>query len=95
MRKYEVTYILAPEVSEEEVPARVENYQNLVTEHKSEVVKVDNWGKRRLAYPIKGKEDGTYVVMRFNSEVSEGADELRRVMKNSDEVLRSLIVCVD
>ncbi len=94
MRKYEITYILTPDLSEEAVPGKVEQYQNQVTDQGGQIVNVNNWGKRRFAYEINGKAEGYYVTMRFDSE-SKVAEELRRVMKNSDEVLRSLVVCAE
>ena len=94
MRKYEITYILVPELSEEAVNGKIEEYKAIVLNDKGEVVNVNNAGKKRLAYEINGKADGYYVIMRFNAE-SKVADELRRVMKNSDEVLRSLTISLD
>ena len=91
MRKYEITYILTPDLSEEAVPAKVEKYQNQIIEHGGQVANVNNWGKRRFAYEVNGKAEGYFVTMRFESE-SAVADELKRVMKNSDDVLRSLVV---
>ncbi|HBM97287.1 TPA: 30S ribosomal protein S6 [bacterium UBP9_UBA11836] len=93
MRKYEITYILTPDFSEETVAAKVEQYQNQVVNEGGQVVNINNWGKRRFAYEVNGKAEGYYVTMRFDAE-SAVADELRRVMKNSDEVLRCMVVSV-
>ena len=82
VRKYEITYILTPDFSEETVAAKVEQYQNQVVNEGGQVVNINNWGKRRFAYEVNGKAEGYY------------ADELRRVMKNSDEVLRCMVVSV-
>ena len=90
MRTYEATYILDPNLGEEDVPRLIEKFQGQIGD-KGEIVTVDNWGKRRLAYEIKGKREGIYVTMRFKSE-SEVADELGRVLRLADEVIRNMIV---
>ncbi|MGI5842790.1 MAG: 30S ribosomal protein S6 [Candidatus Xenobium sp.] len=94
MRKYEITYILRPELGEEAIPGLVEKYSQQIVDQGGQVVNVNNWGKRRFAYELGGRMEGYYVVMRFDSE-SPVAEELRRVMKLSDDVLRSLVVCVN
>ncbi|MBQ7529217.1 30S ribosomal protein S6 [bacterium] len=94
MRKYEITYILAPELSDEAVAAKIDEYKGIIEKDGGTIVKIDNLGKRRLAYEINKKAEGFYVVMRFDAE-SAAAEEVRRVMKNSDDVLRSLLVCAE
>ncbi|MBQ7502998.1 30S ribosomal protein S6 [bacterium] len=94
MRKYEITYLLVPEMSEEAVNGKIEEYKALVLKDNGQVVSVNNLGKKRMAYEINGKLDAYYIVMVFTAE-SAVADELRRVMKNSDEVLRSLAILLD
>ncbi|HEY4001089.1 MAG TPA: 30S ribosomal protein S6 [Candidatus Xenobia bacterium] len=89
-RTYEATYILDPNLTEEDVPKFVEKFQTQVA-GKGEVVTVDNWGKRRLSYEIGGRKEGTYVTMRFKA-TSDVAEELGRVLRLADEVIRNLIV---
>ena len=90
MRTYEATYILDPNISEEQLPTLIEKFTNQVSS-KGELMTVDNWGKRRLSHEIKGRREGIDVTMRFKSE-SAVADELGRVLRLSDECLRNLIV---
>lgn len=90
MRTYEATYILDPNLTEEDVPRLIEKFQTQVA-GKGEVVTVDNWGKRRLSYEIDGRKEGVYVTMRFKAE-SDVADELGRVLRLADEVIRNIIV---
>lgn len=94
MRKYEMTYILRSEMGDEAVPGHVEKYAQQVTDQGGQIVSVNTWGRRRFAYELEGHHDGYYVTMRFDSS-SEVAEELRRVMKLSDDVLRGLLVCVN
>ena len=91
MRNYEVMYILRPELEDSAVAEMVEKFQNQVTEQGGTVDDVNNWGKREFAYELEGKREGTYVVMTFAS-TSAVAEELRRVMKLNEDVLRCLVL---
>lgn len=91
MRKYEVMYILRSELEQEAVQSVVEKFQNIITNNGGEITKHDLLGKRRLAYEINKARDGIYVLVNFNAEPQVVA-ELDRVLKISDEVIRSLIV---
>jgi len=88
--KYEVLYIIDPDKNEEETASIVARFKSLVEEGKGTVDQLDEWGKRKLAYPINDKEDGYYVLMRFTSAPQLPA-ELDRVLKITDGVMRSLI----
>ena len=88
---YEVVYIIDPAQGEEAVAATVAKFQTLAEQHASNVV-VDEWGKRRLAYAINYKTEGYYVLMTFNAK-PEFPRELDRILRITDGVMRSLIVC--
>ncbi|MEK3885393.1 30S ribosomal protein S6 [Paenibacillus sp. PL2-23] len=90
MRKYEVMYIIRPEVEQENVQALVEKFNGIIS-NGGEVTKTDVIGKRRLAYEINKLRDGYFVLVHFNA-TTEVVNELDRIMKISDEVIRSLIV---
>ena len=87
---YEAVYILNPSLSEEQIAALVAKFKAVV-EANGTVSEVDEWGKRRLAYPINDEEEGVYTVIDFTSEPSFPA-ELDRVYKITEGVMRSLIV---
>ena len=90
---YEVVYIIDPAQSEEAIAATVAKFQTLAEQNGSDVV-VDEWGKRRLAYPINDLIEGYYVYM--TCEVTpEMPAELDRVFKITDGILRSIIVAVE
>ncbi|WP_028550643.1 30S ribosomal protein S6 [Paenibacillus sp. UNC451MF] len=89
MRKYEVMYIIRPDIEQEAVQSAVEKFQNIIN-NGGEVTKHDVMGKRRLAYEINKFRDGHYVLVHFNAN-NEVIAELDRVMKISDEVIRYLI----
>lgn len=88
---YEVMFILRPDLDEEATTAAIDKIAGVITGQGGKVEKVDRWGKRKLAYEIKGYQDGFYSVVEFEGTPSV-AEELDRVLKISDEVIRSLIV---
>ena len=90
---YEVVYILDPAMGEEAIAAMIEKFKTLV-ETQGTVSEVDEWGKRRLAYPINDLNEGYYVLMTFTAEPSLPA-ELDRVLKITEGVMRSMIICKD
>lgn len=90
---YEAVYILDPALSEEDVAALVAKFKGVV-EADGSVTEVDEWGKRRLAYPINDLMEGYYVLMTFTAAAAVPA-ELDRVFRITDGVMRSLIVCRD
>ncbi|SHE50590.1 30S ribosomal protein S6 [Caloramator sp. mosi_1] len=91
MRKYEALYVLAPNLTEEEIKANVEKFKNVVVNGGGEVENIDEWGKRKLAYEINHVNEGYYVLMNFSAN-SELPMELDRVLRISDSVIRHLVV---
>lgn len=89
MRKYEVMYIVRPELEQEALQAVVDKFQGII-QNGGEITKHDVLGKRRLAYEINKIRDGVYVLVNFNA-TPEVVSELERIMKISDEVIRYLI----
>ena len=90
---YEVLYLLDPNLSEEDTTALVARFKDLA-ESRGSVSEVDEWGKRRLAYPINDLEEGYYVLMTFSSDPAFPA-ELDRLMRINVSVMRSIIVAKD
>ena len=90
---YEVVYILDPAMSEEATAALVAKFKTMAEAHGT-VKEVDEWGKRRLAYPINDMNEGYYVLMSFDSDAAF-PNELARVLRITDGVMRSQVVCLD
>ena len=90
---YEVLYIINPTLGEEETAALVANCKAM-TESRGTVAEVDEWGKRKLAYPINDLEEGYYVLMTFTADPAFPA-ELDRKMRINTGIMRSIIVCKD
>ena len=88
---YEVVFIVDPAQGEEGVAALVNNFKTLI-EQNSSAVEVEEWGTRKLAYPIDYKTEGYYVLVNFTS-APEFPRELDRKLRIADGIMRSLIVC--
>ena len=93
-RKYEVVIIFDTDLGETELAAELEKISQLITSHSGTVERTDTWGRRQLAYPMKKKQYGTYVVLIVSAEGSLIAD-LRRQLKINDQVLRVMVVDKD
>ena len=89
-RDYELGFILNPEVSEEQTSAILERIEKIVINNDGQVVKVNQWGRRRLAYPIEHHRDGYYVFIDMIL-TPETVIELDRSLKVSEEVMRHLV----
>ena len=90
MRHYEVVFIVHPDQSEQ-VPAMVERYRNAVGARQGKVHRLEDWGRRQLAYPIEKVHKAHYVLMNIECD-NETLGELEHSFKFNDAVLRHLIV---
>ena len=91
MNKYELIYIIDTAVEEEARKALIEKFNGIIAANGGEVVKVEEWGKRRLAYAIDYKTEGYYVYVAFNG-ASELPKELSRNLGINESVIRSQVV---
>lgn len=87
--KYEVLYVLNPNLTEEETQAIVEKFKTLI-EQNGTVDEMEEWGKRKLAYEINYLTEGYYVLVKFTSGPELPA-ELDRILGITDGVIRSLV----
>lgn len=87
---YETVFILSTSLGEDGITAMVQKFKDLI-EANGTIDSVDEWGKRRLAYPIMKQEEGYYTLVNFTS-APEFTAELDRIYKITDGVLRSLII---
>lgn len=88
---YESLFVIKPGLSEEETAAVVNKFTSLIADNGGAVESVNEWGKRRLAYPIEKFVEGYYVLVNFKSEAALPA-ELNRVFGITDEILRYIVV---
>jgi len=90
MRNYEVVFIVHPDQSEQ-VPAMVERYQTLVASQGGKIHRLEDWGRRQLAYPIQKLVKAHYVC--FNIECGQATlDELEHSFRYNDAVLRHIVI---
>ena len=89
MNKYEVMFILNPELSEEDNQAVIVRFKDMIAGHGT-VENLVEWGKRRLAYLIQDFTEGYYVIIEFTSD-PEFPAELDRVMRINDSIIRHMI----
>jgi small subunit ribosomal protein S6 len=91
MTNYETLYILKPDLEEEKKDALIAKFSEIITSNGGTITKTDEWGKRKLAYPIDYINDGYYVLTYFSANAELPA-ELERNFKISDDVIRYIVV---
>lgn len=92
MKHYEVVFLVHPDQSEQ-VPAMIERYSNIVTQKKGKIHRMEDWGRRQLAYPINKLLKAHYVLMNIECD-KETIDELGNAFRYNDAVIRNLILNV-
>ena len=93
MRHYEIVFIVHPDQSEQ-VPAMIERYKTLVTARNGAIHRLEDWGRRQMAYPIQKMHKAHYVCMNIECD-GETLAELEHAFKFNDAVLRHLIIKMD
>ena len=94
MRNYEVVFVAAPTLASEELDSFIEHIQTVVESKNGKVVKIDNWGKKSLAYKIKRFREGYYVVLTIEGDGS-AITELERRFRVTDYIIRYISVRID
>ncbi len=94
MNKYELVYVIDAALEDEARKAVIDRFNGMIEQNGGKVTKVEEWGKRRLAYPINYKTEGYYLLVNFESEASLPR-EIERNMQIADQILRYLIVKVE
>ncbi|MXZ62747.1 MAG: 30S ribosomal protein S6 [Chloroflexi bacterium] len=91
LNEYELLYVISPRLSAEDVDAMVERVGALIEDGGGSVSMVDNWGRRRLAYPIRHHFEGTYVLTHLNMSGDRTA-EFERTLNINEDILRHLLI---
>ena len=94
LNQYETVFIMTPVLSEEQMKETVEKYQKFLISKQAEIVHEDNWGLRKLAYPIQKKSTGFYHLIEFKSE-PEIIREWEVMFKRDERILRFLTVSLE
>ena len=90
MRHYEIVILVHPDQSEQ-VPAMIERYQGIITSNKGKVHRLEDWGRRLLAYPINKVHKAHYVLMNIECG-GESLNQLTDAFRFNDAVLRNLVI---
>ena len=91
MKEYELAVIFDSSLEEDKVDKEIEKQTTLLEKEKCEIVKIDKWGVKKLAYPIKKQENGFYAIIYFKG-TSNVIAEIDRVNQINDMVLRHMVV---
>ncbi len=91
MRDYELVVIISPEVTDEEFPVTLDKMNQFITDRGGSITEVNQWGRRKLAYPIGNFMEGNYVLTQFKMEPKQTA-ELEASLRLTEEILRHLLV---
>jgi small subunit ribosomal protein S6 len=91
MKKYEVMYIIRPNIEDEAKKAVVERFDNVLTTQGAEIIDSKDWGKRRLAYEIEDFRDGFYRLVKVNAN-PEAVQEFDRLAKISGDIIRHIVI---
>ena len=91
MNNYELTVIIDPDIAEEDVPNAIEGISDLVKKNGGEVSETNQWGRRKLAYPIGRHREGNYVISKLTLDPSKAA-ELEANLNLSENYLRHLLI---
>lgn len=94
MRNYEIMYIIRPNIEDEARTSVVERFNSILTNNGAEITKVDEKGKKRLAYEINDFRDGYYVVVNFKGD-EQAVNEFNRLAKFSDDIIRHMAIRED
>lgn len=90
--KYELLYIIRPDLDEDGKKALTERFENILKDNGAEVTESKDWAKRRFAYEIKGYREGTYRLVNLESNDAAAINEFERLARISDDILRHMIV---
>lgn len=91
MKDYEAMVILDANLDDEKIEAAVIKVEELIKKNGGTIEKIDRWGKKKLAYPIKKQSMGYYSLFYFNGE-EQSIKEMDRVMRISDDIMRHMFV---
>jgi small subunit ribosomal protein S6 len=94
MRKYETIFILDPDLQEEQAQSAIEKVKGIITQTNGEILKVEDWGKRKLAYEVKKKAKGHYILIHFSGTPAL-LSELERNFRVMDAVIKFQSVRLD
>ena len=94
LKNYETVFILTPLLNEAQVQETVEKFRQVLKENSAEIIHEENWGLRKLAYPIQKKSTGFYILIEFKGP-AEIVDQLEIAYRRDEKVVRFLTTVLD
>lgn len=94
MRKYETIFILNPDLEQEQTQSAIEKVKEIITQGNGEILKFEDWGKRKLAYQVRKKSKGHYILIHFSGTPTL-LSELERNYRVMDSIIKFIIVRLD
>lgn len=91
MREYEMMVIIDPDIGEDAIAATIDKLKQIIVDNNGEIENIDEWGKRTLAYEIRHKKEGYYVVYQFKADPTV-PDKLRRELRLNRNLMRGMII---
>ncbi|MFH1782042.1 MAG: 30S ribosomal protein S6 [Candidatus Omnitrophota bacterium] len=93
MKSYEAMFILRSDLPEDKFDKTLTQIKDVLSKHKTSVDEMKEWGKQKLAYPIKKKEEGIYYLVNFHAD-TDTINKMRKIFNLNDAILRTLIIAV-
>ena len=94
MNHYETVFILNPVLSEDQIKEAVKKFESFLSDKKAKFVNKENWGLKKLAYPIQNKKSGFYHLIEFKSN-GENINQFELEFKRDERIMRYLTVSLD
>lgn len=91
MKKYEIMYIIRPNIEDEAKKALIERFNKVLLDNGAEATETKDWGKRRLAYEINDFRDGYYQIVNVTSSAA-AVQEFSRLAKISEDIIRHMVI---
>ena len=95
MKSYETVFILNPVLSEDQAKDTVEKFVKVLTKAKADVINVEKWGLKKMAYPIQNKSTGFYNLVEFTTTGSDVINTLETEFRRDESVMRFLTIALD
>jgi small subunit ribosomal protein S6 len=95
MRHYELTFIVDPVLSNEEIQGIRKTYEDLIKKHGGKIVHVDEMGLKQLAYSINKRNSGVYFTIEFSAETGEGIATVELALRRDERIMRYLTIALD
>ena len=93
--QYETVFIMTPVLSDDQMKETVEKFRNILKEKKAQIIFEQNWGLKKLAYPIQKKSTGFYYLIEFKAEEGSVIADLETAFKRDERIIRFVTVALD